>query len=1467
MPMLFVDGIEYTVLKAPYRCPLRRGDITDTVVDNNIVEGKRMTLGCRRQYSTDAVLRYVPQPEESDIDTSPPPSHVEAVGQAADGNKLVLWRGEDGSEVVVDPALSAVLRDHQRQGVQFVFNCLMGLIDDFEGEGCILADDMGLGKTLQSVTIVWTLLTSLVKNWEAEFNKWLGSKVKVCAVAESQRDKVIGAFTGFRYNREMRVLIASYETFRNHCDLLAECPIGLVVCDEAHRLKNDRTKTSACIGGLRTRKRLLLSGTPIQNDLDEFFAMITLANPCLAEEKGRNSFRKRFANPISCGREPDATDEEKALADERLAELSEMSNKFILRRTNVLLAKVLPPKHIVVAFVRLSSIQTKLYKAFITSDCVKATVAKSASRGKVGKNVLSLIQSLTKLCNHPSLIRRFDKRCEKGFEATHATFDELDQLTRAAREATGARGDKIVVSASAKFSLVYNILNELRKGCGLQCDRVVIISNYTQTIDILQKMCQEEKWPVIRLDGSIGVKKRHTLVSTFNDPKADAFVFLLSSKAGGNRLIMFDPDWNPANDRQAMARIWRDGQTKVCWIYRLLSTGTIEEKIFQRQMKKDSLSDIVVQDDSAKDDYTSTIALPKASPTSSTKNNTSTDTEKKSAGSSMFSAAQLKNLFMLQEDTASDTLDTLNIKALPSSQQPYHHGHCEEDLTTWDVFKGKSLMGDPILYSANEAAGNVVSTAMHCLVQLLPEEDANADKDSSEPVRKRNRSDLPCGDWTVAFQRPPSPRYSEAGSPRPPPSDRAGVNFNIGDSRSDIASPRSQRSDSHVNAVPLVSTNDEVIAAAAKIDQVRGVIAGRRRRKNVVGRKHDESAGRVYSIAIGDKIDLRAIASRWEMLTGGKAANPKKLPAAASSPSNMTEDLEAIVLELDVLDPEVIHMKTFDWLDCFLFDFGCIVFWGLTSEEGRKLLHVLRPYVKKPAVETFDDYMVYTPACARTEETDEERHQSTIVNDDIHLSTDGVYERLAYSYAFGQSVKLDLFEWSIDRTIQGTRNIPENLARTGKIGIGITEVTKKMGELFVQRSNINLHSDILDTPDVFWEFDLIERVYEMCRDYLDVRKRLDVLNQKLDIMKDMYEMIQNELNVEHGNKLEVIVIVLIILEVVLECPFGDINYDVLHPYYFNPSAKAGKVDERLLGIRLLTWEYARPFQLTVSKSITFQPWEPCGQFNGQGLNDDSLAVWLKDSQQLVSRKLPAEDTLLGEISTDMSVTCVLHHKGIIYYKVKEDSLIRRWSSTLNTELSAISIGAHGTLLAYGDYIFHITNRECEFLNTGIHSESIEWQTWFEVRPLHDDPMPHLLARLFNQTWQPPTERVESPHSVDIIVSSESWQCGYIFYSNRSIVYLRINYTSYSFPSGEPLLDCCLVPHHVGLIGATFCGYGLGVCIIDVLSRCTLYKSDVFPGYCSDWIHVLQSGHIVFEFDEIDDEEDHTTLGTIPPIWT
>lgn len=133
-------------------------------------------------------------------------------------------------------------------------------------------------------------------------------------------------------------------------------------------------------------------------------------------------------------------------------------------------------------------------------------------------------------------------------------------------------------------------------------DKIVLVSNYTQTLDLFEKLSAKRGYGYVRLDGSMTIKKRSKVVDEFNISDSSIFIFMLSSKAGGcglnligaNRLIMFDPDWNPANDDQAMARVWRDGQKKPCFIYRLLATGSIEEKIFQRQTHKKALSTTVV---------------------------------------------------------------------------------------------------------------------------------------------------------------------------------------------------------------------------------------------------------------------------------------------------------------------------------------------------------------------------------------------------------------------------------------------------------------------------------------------------------------------------------------------------------------------------------------------------------------------------------------------------------------------------------------------------------------------------------------------------------------------------------------------------------------------------------------------------------------------------------------------------------
>ena len=250
--------------------------------------------------------------------------------------------------------------------------------------------------------------------------------------------------------------------------------------------------------------------------------------------------------------------------------------------------------------------------------------------------VLGSIQNLMKLVNHPYLIRKPTKEMEYGFEKCESMFELLDEEDKAFRGINKPMRPFL----SGKMYFVYKLLKEL-KPIG---DRVVLISNWTMTLDVLQNMCAQNNWPVVRLDGSMGIKKRQKIVDTFNDPHSMSFVFLLSSKAGGcginligaNRLVMFDPDWNPANDKQAMARVWRDGQKKMCYIYRLFTTGTLEEKMYQRQILKDGLSSMLVVDQG--------------------------DIEEGAKVKETLSADQVRDLFNYKHETLCDTLEMLKVE-------------------------------------------------------------------------------------------------------------------------------------------------------------------------------------------------------------------------------------------------------------------------------------------------------------------------------------------------------------------------------------------------------------------------------------------------------------------------------------------------------------------------------------------------------------------------------------------------------------------------------------------------------------------------------------------------------------------------------------------------------------------------------------------------------------------------------------
>ncbi|PWY88417.1 hypothetical protein BO70DRAFT_369295 [Aspergillus heteromorphus CBS 117.55] len=564
--------------------------------------------------------------------------------------------------VVIDPRLAKVLRPHQVEGVKFLYRCTTGMVDK-NANGCIMADGMGLGKTQSpeagKTTIQKCIIacpSSLVGNWANELVKWLGKDAIIPFAVDGKASKteLITQMKQWAISSGRSivrpVLIISYETLRLYVDTLRDSPIGLLLCDEGHRLKNKESLTWTALNSLNVQRRVILSGTPIQNDLSEYFALLHFANPNLLGSQ--NEFRKRFELPILRGRDAAGTEEDLKKGNERLTELSGIVNKFIIRRTNDILSKYLPVKYEHVVFCNLSQFQLDLYNHFIQSPEIRSLL-----RGK-GSQPLKAIGLLKKLCNHPDLLNLSTDLpgCEFAFPDDYVPPE-------------GRGRDRDIKSwYSGKMMVLDRMLARIRQDTN---DKIVLISNYTQTLDLFEKLCRSRGYGSLRLDGTMTVNKRQKLVDKFNDPDGAEFVFLLSSKAGGcglnligaNRLVLFDPDWNPAADQQALARVWRDGQKKDCFVYRFIATGSIEEKIFQRQSHKQLLSSCVV--DAAE------------------------DVERH------FSLESLRELFQFKPETRSDTHDTFKCKRCRPDGTQYIKAPAMlyGDTSTWNHFVNDGEQG------------------------------------------------------------------------------------------------------------------------------------------------------------------------------------------------------------------------------------------------------------------------------------------------------------------------------------------------------------------------------------------------------------------------------------------------------------------------------------------------------------------------------------------------------------------------------------------------------------------------------------------------------------------------------------------------------------------------------------------------------------------------------------------------------
>ncbi|EPZ35633.1 Helicase, superfamily 1/2, ATP-binding domain-containing protein [Rozella allomycis CSF55] len=491
--------------------------------------------------------------------------------------------GKDVSiiDVVVDPYLAKNLRPHQKDGVSFLYECVLGL-KGFNGHGAILADEMGLGKSLQTITLVWTLLkqspysneesvvkkvliccpATLIKNWQKEFKKWLGDERINVFIVEGNSN-----LQHFIMNKSYSVLICGYEKLLSLKNVVEKIKFDLIICDEGHRLKNSQIKLASLLNKFECKKRVILSGTPIQNDLNEFYAMVDFVNPGILSTSV--SFKKVFDEPIQASRQPKASNEVKRIGEERLKQLMDLTQMFILRRTSAINKEYLPPKTEFVLFIKPNGFQCSLFHRLLDQT----------NFSHLQSNALAYMSMLKKICNAPSLLQ---------------SDDDLKQEFEIAKP-RDMQGNKLICLIKL-LAYIKSHGNE----------KVVIVAHSTKTrktLDVFEKHFKDLNISFLRLDGSTPSAKRQELVDRFNN-HSDDWVFLLSAKAGGqglnlvgaSRLVLYDLDWNPSIDLQAMARIWRDGQTRNVFIYRFLITGSIEEKIFQRQLTKLGLSDSLIDE-------------------------------------------------------------------------------------------------------------------------------------------------------------------------------------------------------------------------------------------------------------------------------------------------------------------------------------------------------------------------------------------------------------------------------------------------------------------------------------------------------------------------------------------------------------------------------------------------------------------------------------------------------------------------------------------------------------------------------------------------------------------------------------------------------------------------------------------------------------------------------------------------------
>ncbi len=361
------------------------------------------------------------------------------------------------------------------------------------------------------------------------------------------------------------VLVTTYAGLQTYGDILIPVNWGYAVLDEGHKIRNPNTAITVYCKELRTPNRIILSGTPMQNNLSELWSLFDFIYPMRLGTL--INFRNQFEIPIRLGGYANATNLQIMTAQKCAETLKDAISPYLLQRLKADVATDLPKKSELVLFCKLTEPQRQAYELFLKSDEMNAILRRV-------RQSLYGIDILRKICNHPDL------------------------LEPALRHKAGYNWGS--PSKSGKMQVVKTLL-QMWKRLG---HKTLVFSQGTQMLDILEAFVQRERdIQYLRMDGKTPIKDRQTLVDRFNN-EPTLNVFLLTTKVGGlgvnltgaNRVIIFDPDWNPSTDVQARERAWRLGQKREVTIYRLMTAGTIEEKIYHRQIFKQFLTNKVLKD-------------------------------------------------------------------------------------------------------------------------------------------------------------------------------------------------------------------------------------------------------------------------------------------------------------------------------------------------------------------------------------------------------------------------------------------------------------------------------------------------------------------------------------------------------------------------------------------------------------------------------------------------------------------------------------------------------------------------------------------------------------------------------------------------------------------------------------------------------------------------------------------------------